>query len=246
MAKIPISGSYSVVGSKATFTPTEDLPPETLVTVTLTSGIRGTENERLAESYVFEFTTEAASDFWMFMTHDSLQPVEDVDFSPDLTHVFLDPNEEEDLLNTDYRLYGTGCLKLGGGRKWEISGDSTLLANCLKNQLFNIFIPASTDTTFSIINILDGEDTSLCNIAYNASTGVLSLGSAYTAGSIIAEGQYNTFQFIESGGNYTLKINGIAVSLTGTQAIPTTGIAKLVIGASTTDSWYFDNTMFAK
>lgn len=184
------------------------------------------------------------SDFYLFHTCDTLQPTEDVDYSPGLTHVFTDPSE--DILDEDYRLYGTHCFKLGAGRIWDITGGATLLANVVKNILFNIYIPLSTDTTYSILNILDGDSSSLCNIAYNANTGVLSIGSAVTDGSIITEGQYNVFQFIESSGNYTLKINDTATSLTGTQAVPSSGIAKLRIGVSTTDNWYFDNTMSAK
>lgn len=188
------------------------------------------------------------SDFYLFHTCDSLQPVTDVDYSPGMTHTFTDPSE--DILNADYRLYGTGCFKLGGGRYWDITGNTTLLANTIKNMLFNIYIPASTDTSFSIINILGAEDVSICNILYNALTSVVAIDrpseDCYTDTSVITEGQYNVFQFIESGGNYTLKINDAAVSFTGTVTVPTSDIVKLRIGASTTDVWYFDNTMSAK
>jgi hypothetical protein len=61
MAKIPISGTYSVDGAKAIFTPSEELPEGTLIEVTLTSGIRGTANQRLASDYQFSFTSGVAA-----------------------------------------------------------------------------------------------------------------------------------------------------------------------------------------
>ena len=180
-----------------------------------------------------------ANEFYLFHTCDSLQPG-DIDYAPGLTFSFTDPSE--DILNADYRMYGTKCWKLGGGRYVDITGSS--LNNAIKNLLLHIYIPTSSDTTFSILNILDSGDSSLCNITYNANTGVLSVGSAYSAGSIIAESAYHAIQLIESGGSYTLKIDNVAIDLTGTQAVPTTA-AKLRLGVSTTDSWYFDNIMSA-
>ncbi len=59
MAKIPVAGTYAVVDGTITFTPTNDLPNDVVVEVTLNSDIRGTENERLAAPVTFSFTTIA-------------------------------------------------------------------------------------------------------------------------------------------------------------------------------------------
>jgi len=57
MATIPITGNLETVGGVVTFTPTNILPSETLISCEITTGMRGTENERMTEALSFSFTT---------------------------------------------------------------------------------------------------------------------------------------------------------------------------------------------
>lgn len=57
MARVAIPGSFGVVNGVVTFTPTSDLPNNTEILVTVTTGVRGTANQRLATNYEFSFTT---------------------------------------------------------------------------------------------------------------------------------------------------------------------------------------------
>jgi len=69
MAKIPIEGTYEVVGGVVTFTPTSDLPNGVTIEVSLSSAIRGADNKRLATAYSFTFDTIAAAGDILFGTH---------------------------------------------------------------------------------------------------------------------------------------------------------------------------------
>jgi uncharacterized protein (TIGR03437 family) len=58
---ILIQGAVSYVGVTATFTPTVNLPPNTLLTATITAGAQDPQGVALAANYVWKFTTGAAS-----------------------------------------------------------------------------------------------------------------------------------------------------------------------------------------
>jgi hypothetical protein len=245
MAKIPISGTYTVAGGKITFTPDDPLPNEVVIEVTLNSAIRGLQNERLANDYAFSFTTEELTKFFMFMTWDSLQPAEDVDYLDD--GLTITPTGVS-AVESDHRIVGTGCLELGAGDYTEITGSSTILDAAIKN-IGTYFFPTDTnDETFKVLEMFDDEDTSLLAVVYDASDGSLTVGGEAATGTFAAN-QYYWLELVEDTGNYILKINGVEVTLADTVAVPT-GCVKIVLGVSTaetpTDRIYFDNTMMAK
>jgi len=63
MAIVPVAGSFDVTDNVVTFTPTDDLPNNKVITVTLKAaalgvdGILGTNVEVLADDVVTTFTT---------------------------------------------------------------------------------------------------------------------------------------------------------------------------------------------
>ncbi len=57
MARVAIPGSFGVLNGVVTFTPTENLPNNEEILITVTTGVRGTANQRLATNYEFSFTT---------------------------------------------------------------------------------------------------------------------------------------------------------------------------------------------
>jgi len=63
MANIPIAGSFEVAGGVVTFTPTNPLPAGKVVTTSITTTLRGTENERLATAFDWSFTTAGLMEF---------------------------------------------------------------------------------------------------------------------------------------------------------------------------------------
>jgi uncharacterized protein (TIGR03437 family) len=58
----PIGGTVSYVGVTATFTPSSNLPADTLLTATITTEAQDPQGDGLASNYVWTFTTGAAPD----------------------------------------------------------------------------------------------------------------------------------------------------------------------------------------
>jgi hypothetical protein len=56
----PVAGTVTYTGNTATFTPAADLSPNTLYTVTVTTGVKDLAGNALAANSVFTFTTAAA------------------------------------------------------------------------------------------------------------------------------------------------------------------------------------------
>lgn len=239
-SSIPFSATAA--GSTLTIDPTSNLPADETIVCTLTTNILSSNGRRLNNSYVWNF--ETLSLFYLFFTCDGLQPTT-ADYAPDTTFEYASTSTA--VLNSDYRLYGTGCLQLGKGEYLDIT--STSLDDVVKNLALNFYAasPSTATPTYTVIDFLNSSGGSIVDLKYTPVTGTLLLGAADVSGTY-ASNQYHFVNLIATtDGNYTIKINGSETTLTTSISVPT-GVSKIRIGQSATDgnNIYIDNILSGK
>lgn len=235
-----VAFSAASSGSTVIITPSTDLPADADIVCTLSTAITSTNGRKLTSPYQWNFQT--LSMFYLFFTCDSLQPSTN-DYAPGITISYA--SSSTDTLSTAYRLYGTGCLRLGMGQYLDIS--STYLDDVVKNFALH-FYPASTSTSIiKVIEMFNSTGGSLLDMTYNGNTKLITLGAANST-STFDPNMYHLINLsATTSGEYNLIINNVSISLDTTVGIPT-AVKQIRVGVSSTASGYIyvDNIMSAK
>jgi hypothetical protein len=232
--------SVSLSGSTLSITPSTNLPSDADVVCTLSTNIQSTAGKKLVSAYQWNFQT--LSQFYLFFTCDALQPSTN-DYAPGITISYA--SSSTDTLNSTYRLYGTGCLKLANGQYMDIV--STNLDTMIKNFALNFYTDSSSTAIYKIISMLDSTGGSLLDITYNGNSQIVSIGGIDLTATF-NRSQYHFINIVETTANvYELKINNSNITLSSSVSVPS-NVATIRIADSATgqSNMYVDNIISSK
>ncbi|MEK7483421.1 MAG: Ig-like domain-containing protein [Planctomycetota bacterium] len=127
-----VAGSFAIVGPNATFTPTNDLTPDTLYVVTITTDVTDLAGIPLAADYLWSFTTGISIDIIpptvILVNPDDIPPATGVCINKTISATFSEEMNPLTITNLTYTLRQTS-LPLGTNVVGTIEYDLILLSN---------------------------------------------------------------------------------------------------------------------